>query len=270
MNKYRKIPSKLRLIVAEKVDGSNVSFKKNYDGTVEFFSRNRELGTRPEEKVFSKLNKLYDSEFYKVMSLGYTYFGELLGQAKLPYNNRGVLPLNEELFIFDCMKPNGEYVVQNKFMDFDLGEFKRPKFDVIFMNELDDLLKDLDKRVSFVDNKTLVEGVVVKTFDIDTLVYKVVNKAFSEHVHEASKMANLPMIEKYVQKYVREEPCKSWKQFIQMCKQDFSAEWGGKLNTGNFEETITKNKLAEFEYKEIKYIDGLNIEHTKQIIVGIK
>lgn len=270
MEKYRKIPSKVRVSVAEKVDGSNVSFKKHYDGSIEFFSRNRELGTKPEEKVFSKLNKLYESDFYNKMILEYTYFGELLGQAKLPYNNRGIKPLNEELFIFDVMDSRGEYVKQSDFVTFDLGEFLRPKFNVIYISELSEYLDTLEEKVSFIDDKVKVEGVVVKSFDSNDFVYKVVNKSFNEVFHKETKMANLPMIEKYVQKYVYEEPSENWKQFIQMCKRDFNEEWGSKLNTGNFQEVILKNKLAELITKEIFYTDGFGIEHSKELIIDIK
>lgn len=278
MEKYKTIipyNKGMKWIIYEKIDGSNVSFKKGEDGKLTFFSRNRELEDIENEKVFNKLLGLYDSEFYKIMEIDTLYFGELLGMAKIPYNRvQHQRALNEELFIFDMFR-DGDYLCPAEFLSYSLGEFKRPSFQTITgtFKEIDSYIQNEDV-ISAVDGVSKIEGYIVKSFYSNSICFKKVSKEFAEGINGAKKEAREPnkrYLEKWVQKWVYEEPVKNIKTFIQNSKQDFENENPGvKLATKMLVPLIIQYDLCGVEYKEIQYTDGMGVEHTKKVPINLK
>lgn len=274
MEKYEKIQnfdSENLFIFYEKVDGSNVSFKKTKDGKLSFFSRKRELLDIENEDIFKKLLKIYDTEFYKNMPIDILFFGELLGMAKIPYNKNLVnKKIEEELFIFDAYEDN-KYWEPSKLTKTNLYEFRVPEFKVVKckVSEIKDFI-DNDK-ISFIDNKSKIEGYIIRSFNDNSFKFKYVTTEFQETkgIKNTKVDPNIRSLEKWIQKFTLEEPVKNIKEFLQKCKEDFESEnQNCNLNIKNILPLIEENNLAEFEYfeREIYNKQGEYIKTLKQPI----
>lgn len=181
------------------------------------------------------------------------YFGEILGQGKLQYNQ----DKPNYYVLFDCFD-----IKQNRYLEDNEWTHSR-KIDKIFINisentNWDKIFKKYYSK-SKVGSNYDCEGMVIK-FQNQDQKYKFVRSDLKEIVKLTKQLTydpNIRLVEKWIQKFVYEEPVNNWKDFIIKCKEDFKSEHQGKLNTKIIQILIEDNNLNQLEYKEVSTPKGI-------------
>lgn len=245
------------VVVEEKVDGSQFSFRKLDDTTVIYKSKNCELIVGATDKLFTGA-VTYIESIKSLLMPGWTYRGEVLHAPQHNTIRYGRVPQNN-LIIFDID------IGEERFLTYEQkkAETQRIGLEVVpilSQGKIEDYqtlkgLLDTDSVLSTADNRVKLEGIVIKNYsrvsiDGKTLMGKWVREEFKELNHGVFKNANPTnneIIERLVGVYRHEN---RWKKAVQHL-----SESGGLLNDpkdiGPLMKEINVDVLTECE-AEIK------------------
>lgn len=163
------------IVILEKLDGANASFKR-VDGEIICFSRNNQLGEGNTLRGFS--NWVKENVNIEDLIEGYIYFGEWLVRHKLDYGeNEG------KFYLFDVYSE-----VDEKYLNFHAvysfaSDLSIPLVPVFYDGEF----QSLDHIKSFVGKSVLGaigEGVVVKNYDYEYQGSQIFTKFVSDEFAE--------------------------------------------------------------------------------------
>lgn len=161
------------IVIQEKLDGANASFRLNTEGEVEAFSRNGQLDSENNLRGFYEWTQTLCKDF---LVEGYRYFGEYTAKHKLDYGNN-----RNKFYLFDVYDENKE-----EYLDFSVV---RQEANLIGLNLIpvfyEGKFQSVEHIQSFIGKSVLGEvgeGVVVKN-----VLYRdqFGNQQFSKFVSDA-------------------------------------------------------------------------------------
>jgi RNA ligase len=185
------------IIVQEKLDGANASFKVE-NGRLRVFSRKQELG--PHQTLRGFYNWVVDNINPDLLIPHTVYFGEWLVRHKIDYGEQNM----NKFYLFDLYNELAE-----EYCEFEDVEFEAEMLGVNLVPvHYKGVTKDFDHLQSFVGKSLLnpevnAEGVVVKNFgyrnnDGSQIFTKLVSKEFAEKVQQKLPKAPMPPSEERI------------------------------------------------------------------------
>lgn len=211
------------VLVEEKVDGSQFSWRKKEDGEVEFRSKGREIHLPCTDKLFKDAIDYVLSIKDHYLVIGCTYRGEVLCKPKhnaIVYNR---VP-NHNIVLFD-IDVGDQYYTAPISKKLAAGGLELEVVPQLYSGKIDNIeqLRELLNKESFLGGSK-VEGIVIKNYnqygrDNKVLMGKWVSEAFKEKHRKDWKNSN-PSIGDFVQQmketYRHEN---RWKKAIQHLKE---------------------------------------------------
>jgi hypothetical protein len=181
---------KAPVLIEEKIDGSQFSFRKDMvTGEIEFRSKGAAINPVAPEKMFS-LGVAYVLSIADSLIPGYTYRGEYLKTPKHNVNVYERTPLNH-VMIFDIQNQHGNYLTPRAKLlaAHQLGLETVPRFFEGMVDNVADLRTYFDRTSALGGQK--IEGIVIKPLAYDLfgrdgklVIAKFVSESFKE-VHAA-------------------------------------------------------------------------------------
>jgi hypothetical protein len=175
-----------RVIVQEKVDGSQISFMRTKDDRLRIRSKGVEQDIESPDKMFTQAVVQIQARFEK-LTPGAIYRGEYLSKPKHNVLNYGRVPPGN-IALFDVVGTSGEYLspseVHRISVHLQLGCV--PTLDERAPGPIDELLLKSYLATKSAFGDVTVEGVVFKNYEQftpingDPIFVKVVNEAFKE------------------------------------------------------------------------------------------
>lgn len=214
--KYNKIERKINedflqegaiILVQEKIDGANASFRKDENGNLRVFSRNNELNE--ENNLGNYYQWAVENINPKDLNPDTVYFGEWTNKHKVDYGDN-----EKKFYLFDVYIDSGE---SSQYMPFSFVEYWSEKLNlnlvpVLYHGQYQSIehLKSLvgvTKLNGKINGEESGEGIVIKRYEYKDRFgyqkhYKMVTKAFSEKKQGEVKQKKVTPEQIFVSKFV--------------------------------------------------------------------
>jgi ATP-dependent RNA circularization protein (DNA/RNA ligase family) len=210
------------VLVEEKVDGSQFSFRRVDENNVTYRTIGREIFPPVNDKLFHAAVEYIES-IKSLLTIGYTYRGEVLHARQHNTLLYGRVP-NNNVVIFDIDTHEERFLTYEEKKE-EAARIGLETVPVLFQGKIGNIeeLRDLLETRSFLSTEEcqpVVEGIVVKNYarisiDGKTLMGKWVREAFKELNGASFKNANpsnTDFLEKIIETYKHEN---RWKKAVQ-------------------------------------------------------
>lgn len=212
-NAKEKIETGTKIIIQEKIDGSNTAMY-NDNGKLRLYSRSQELTGEDGLSGFVKYAREREKNILENLPNGYVLYGEWLNQGKINYNSLAKQGKIEPYYAFDLVKEIINKPTENE--DFTrvfatieemkdianrIGLKTVPELDVIELKSFEELKeKYVDNQKSALEGTDCIrEGIVIKTLD-GTKRIKIVGDNFQEvkHIKNSETKSPYSFLDKYI------------------------------------------------------------------------
>lgn len=212
-NAKEKIETGTKIIIQEKIDGSNTAMY-NDNGKLRLYSRSQELTGEDGLSGFVKYAREREKNILENLPNGYVLYGEWLNQGKINYNSLAKQGKIEPYYAFDLVKEIINKPTENE--DFTrvfatieemkdianrIGLKTVPELDVIELKSFEELKeKYVDNQKSVLEGTDCIrEGIVIKTLD-GTKRIKIVGDNFQEvkHIKNSETKSPYSFLDKYI------------------------------------------------------------------------
>lgn len=169
------------IIVMEKIDGANASFRRNLDGELECFSRNQKLDEENTLRGFYQW--AHDNIDVGELHQGVKYFGEWTTPHKMPYGDN-----HYKFYLFDMYDEKDEEYLDFRLFENHINSLGLKVAPIFYEGEF----QSVDHISSFVGKSEIGEkgeGVVVKAYEYkDRFGKQIFTKFVSDEFAEKQKV----------------------------------------------------------------------------------